>query len=167
MSTLNVDTINDAAGTGAPSFPNGIELTGTAVSGPNKIQRKNLAANLTGAAANTNIFTFNNLVTGKVYTFYYSALVNFPSTTTDTFCSLTVVHNSVTLSTKEPTRDDAADGTAKFNFSDVVTFTAAASTIVLTGSGFGSTTIVEGNANYKTSATLIEQNNSVISTDFT
>ena len=132
----------------------------------NRVQRKYLSADLTGAAANVTYtdLTFNNLVVGQMY------MVNFHGAATceaTDVALVTITHNGGTLGRW---RLGSSSGTAIISAtsSTVIIFTAAATTLTFVGSSFGAASAIAGsNGNDETWAELVELNNFEVTTAFT
>ena len=167
MSTLKVDSITDAAGTGAPDFPNGASLpaasaTVAGLAKVNRYQEKThaLIGPLTGAGTTTTV-TFNGLVAGKYYEIYYEVEVN-AQTAVDAQAVWEIKHNASTIATRG---SRCARGTNYdiqiISFSAIFQAVAASVTIDATWNA-GSYRINANNV-----AKLTELNNFAVTTDFT
>lgn len=167
MAILNVDTINDAAGTGAPDFPNGLTSTDTntssTVAGTLLKNRWGFKANpsnitTTGQVAN---LSFSNLTVGKNYRFSWFFDMNALAATANVRAVLEYTDGTdiVRVIQKTPqggVEQDAVGGT--------VIFTAAASAIIINVEVIGSGSEITNNSyimieelnNYETETTAFD-----------
>lgn len=164
---IQSDSITDALGTGAPDFPNGFTNNGTA---PEiKFQQKYLTASSVSPETMADL-TFNNLTIGKSYKITTSAVIdlNVPSGATE-YILVDVKNGSTILSQIVYRADATSSDLIQMTKSSSVVFTATSTTTTVGWSETvtNASTQVLGGQPYWTFCHIEELPYHTVTTDFT